>query len=178
MALLVIVSIAIEILSKIELESSRSNFFLLHFYTVIEFTFISLFYINFFKSYFKPTIGYIGILLFLGVATIDYRINGIEAMDDFSVSVECITFIAYSLFLFYFILKNLLYNNLLSEPVFWTNSAILVYFSGNLLLFVFNNYLLKTAPTNESFLWSTIHSFFNIVYNIILAIGFWKTRPK
>jgi hypothetical protein len=174
----IVISVLVEIVTTIYVELNQNNFFIFHFFTVVEYTLLSLFYINFFKGYFKPFTFYVCMPLFYIVAFFDYMINGIATIDDFSISVESMIFIGYSLFWFYFVLKNLLFENLLSSPAFWINTAILVYFAGNLLLFTFSEYLLSNYPGRSTSIWTIIHSFINILFNILLATGVWKTRIR
>jgi hypothetical protein len=176
--ILFIVSLFTEILNKIHMDMGLNNSYLFHFFTILEFILVSVFYSRFFKQYFNPFIINILILFFLVIAYLDYQVNGLNSIDNFSISIESIILTFYSLYLFYYILKNLLFEDLLSEPVFWINTGILVYFAGNLLIFVFSNYLIQNAPKTHLLLWTVIHSFINIFYNILLSVGFWKTRAR
>ncbi|MBL7909972.1 MAG: hypothetical protein JNJ41_02810 [Bacteroidia bacterium] len=175
---LVVINVTVEILSFVFLQVNFSNKYMLHYFTVAEFGLISLFYSFFLKDYFKPLLIYLLIPVFLLAAIIDYKVYGLSSSYNFSSSVECILLIFYSLFFFYYVLKNLIFENLLSTPVFWVNTAILFYFSGNLILFVFSNYMAMVDPLKLAILWSVIHTFFNVLYNVFLSIGFWKTRGK
>lgn len=148
----------------------------LKFFTATEFALISVFYAKFFGQYFKTYWFYIVIPCFFVLNIVDYNMNGPKSSDHLSVSFESICFILYSLFLFYYVLRNLLFENLLGTSVFWINSAILFYFAGSLFLFVFSSYILGREPLNHLLLWATIHTFFNLVYNLFLGIGFWKMR--
>jgi hypothetical protein len=174
--ILFVISGVIEITNKVHLEIGVNNLYIFHIFTVLEFTLISLFYSRFFKRYFNSILIKIPIILFLGVCVVDYAINGFKFIDSFSISIESIVLIFYSLLLFYLVLKNLVFDNLLAAPVFWINTAILVYFSGNLVLFVFSNYMMANSNNTHFILWALIHSFLNIVYNILLSFGFWKTK--
>ena len=98
-------------------------------------------------------------------------------MDNFSASVEAILLSVYALVSFLFIMRKLLFENILSEPFFWINSGVLFYFSGSLLVFAFSNYFLTFEPSNQYVLWS-IPQFLNIFYNILICIGFWKARAQ
>jgi hypothetical protein len=175
---LVVINVTVEILSFVFLQLNFSNKYMLHYFTVVEFGLISLFYSFFLKDYFKPLLIYLLIPVFLLAAIIDYKVYGLSSSYNFSSSVECILLIFYSLFFFYYVLKNLIFENLLSTPVFWINTAVLFYFSGNLILFVFSNYMAVIDPLKLAILWSVIHTFFNLLYNVFLSIGFWKTRVK
>lgn len=159
-------------------EYGYSNLYIYHYFTVIEFAFISLFYALFFKNYFNPILIYSLIPVFLVVAFMDYKLNGLNSMDNFSTSVESIIVVFYSLFFFYYVLKNLVFENLLSTTVFWLNTAILFYFSGNMILFVFSNHMAQTDNKKYIILWAVIHTFFNVLYNTLLSLGFWKARTR
>lgn len=151
----------------------------MHFFTLAEFSLICLFYAFFFKRYFNPIFFYVFIPLLLIIALYDYKINGLSNFDNYSVSVESIFLIGFSMFFFYYCLKHLLFeDNILNSPAFWMNTAVLVYFSGNLFLFVFSNYLMKADPKMRFILWGVIHSSFNMLYNLVLATGFWKAKVK
>jgi len=174
----VAIAIIVEILTTYLNDRAINNFFIFRFFSLVEFTLFSLFYYSFFRKYFNSIIILCIIPIFAAVAFVDYKINGLNEMDSFTTSVECILLGAYSLYLFYFVLQRLIFKNLLSEPIFWINSAVLLYFAGDLLLFLFSNDLLKTDIKKHEFLWGFIHSFCNMFYNVFLAVGFWKTRPR
>jgi len=176
--ILVFVSALVEGLNSFYSLFGENNFFIFHFYTIIEFCLISLFYRNFFKNYIQAKVFYFFIVLFLVFAFTDYKLNGLDSIDNLAISVESIILTLYSLYLYYFVLKNLVFDKLLDAPVFWINSGILIYFMGNLMLFVFSNYLLVGDPTIHNKLWSLIHSFFNVIYNTLIVIGFWKARVR
>lgn len=176
--LLIIISILVELINEIFVKYSINDFYLLHVYTVLEFILIALFYGIFFKQYFRPLLFYFFIAGFLILTYADTKINGMETMDSLSVSVESLILTGFSLFLFYYVLKNLLFDNLLASPVFWINTAVLIYFSGNLFLFAFSNYILRSAPEQFYILWGLIHSLINITFNLFIGIGFWKTKVK
>lgn len=175
--LIVFVSFVTDIINVVLVRSNINNHFIFHFYTVIEFILISFFYILFLKKYLSPVFLLLPIPVFLIVAFIDYRINGLNSMDSLSASVEAILLSMYALFSFFFVMRKLLFENILSEPFFWINSGILFYFSGGLLVFAFSNYFLAFEPLNQNALWS-IPQFLNIFYNILISIGFWKARAK
>jgi hypothetical protein len=175
---LLFVNVAVEIMASIYVELGKNTNEILHFFTVVEFSLVSLFFSAFFKKYFNPIVIYIAIPLFFIVAFVDYKINGLNSADNFSVSVESFTLVVYTLFFFYYVLKNLIFDNLLAQPVFWISTAVLFYFSGNFVLFVFANYMMRVDLDKYLILWSIIHTFFNVLYNVFLGLGFWKTRIR
>jgi len=175
---LLVINVVVEIVGVVLFHLNLSNNFILHYYTVVEFGLISLFYSFFFKSYFKLLLINLLIPVFLLAAFIDYKVYGLYSSYNFSPSVECIILVFYSLFFFFYVLIILIFVVFLAMPIFWINTAVLFYFSGNLILFVFSNYLAKSDPLGYVVLWSVIHTFFNVLFNVVLSVGFWKTRSK
>lgn len=176
--LIVFISAIVEIISWVIVNSGENNLPIFHIYTGIEFSLIFVFYMLFYKHYFKLKILYLILPVFYVVTYIDYKVNGLNEMDSFSVTVESTFFIVLSLLSFFFIIRHLIFENILNMPFFWINSGILIYFSGNILLFIFSNSFIKSEITTFFMLWAIIHSLLNIIYNGLICIGFWKSRIK
>ena len=147
-------------------------------YTLIEFILLSLFYIRFFSVYFKTYIFTINIFVFLLLCFISSCFFGNQLANQYNTAVESLVLTCYCLYLFYFLIKNLLFDNLLETPVFWINTAVLFYFTGNLMIFVFNAYIAGHLSERNALLWNVTHTFFNVSMNILFSIGFWKARAK
>ncbi len=175
--LLVFISFVTDSINYVYVSENINNYYIFHLFTIIEFILISLFYLLFFRRYLHPAYLLVPIPVFLIIAFVDYKINGFNTMDNFSASVEAILLSVYALVSFLFIMRKLLFENILSEPFFWINSGVLFYFSGSLLVFAFSNYFLTFEPSNQYVLWS-IPQFLNIFYNILICIGFWKARAQ
>lgn len=62
------------------------------------------------------------------------------------------------------------------NPIFWLNAGALMYFSGNLFLFIFSNYLLFEPHRVLRESWA-LHAAFLMVYYVLIAIGIWLS-PK
>jgi hypothetical protein len=147
-------------------------------YTILEFTLISLFYYRFFRQYMKADIINIITILFMLVSMAGVYVYGLQKTDLYARAVESFILTTYCLFLFYYVLKNLIFDNLLNSPIFWINTAILFYFAGNLVIFIFSEYISKHQTNSYMLLWASIHTFFNVSMNILFGIGFWKLRTK
>ena len=171
------VSFVTEMINFVLSQSGINNMFVFRFYTIIEFILISFFYHLFYKQYLKSSYLLLLIPVFLVVSFIDYKINGLNAMDNFSSSVSAILLSLYALVSFLFIMRKLIFENIMSEPFFWINSGVLFYFSGSLLVFAFFNYVYTYQQSYQDALW-IIPQFLNIFYNIFICIGFWKTRAQ
>jgi len=101
--------------------------------------------------------------------------NGVEFMDSNSMAIESVFCILYCIMAFLSILRSTHFSNILSSVVFWILTAILVYFSGNFIVFVFSTYVMNNSPEMFEKIW-TVHSALYFMFNTLVAIGFWKAR--
>ncbi len=175
---LIILSCFIEIVIYILFKNHINNLFMSRIQGMVEFILLSLFFIQIFSSSKQTLLIKAFIFMFMGVAAFDLYLNGFNSLDNISLTTECILLMIYSLLAFFHLLQNPVHDKILSAPLFWFNTAILMYFSGNLFLFVFSNYLenhfAKVSPALCG-----IHSLLNIVFYLLISIGFWKTAaPK
>jgi hypothetical protein len=152
-----------------------NNMFIFNIYGIIEAILLIEFYKRFLNQFFQSKVHLILItlftLLFIYNTFLSHKFKNI---DNISTSIESIIFILYALISFYFILKNLVFENLYHTPFFWINTAILLYFSGNLFLFTFSSYLESHESTYLKLY--LIHSNLNILTYILFSIGFWKIK--
>ncbi len=167
-----------EITSYYFYKYNLNNLFIFRSYTIIQFTLLSIFYVKVLSP--SKITGYIKgfIFVFFAVAVLDLYLHGIKTMDDLSLSTASILLILYSLFTFFQIMQNQAHLNILSEPLFWFNTAVLIYFSGGLFLFIFNTYVFKHSTKMHNELWGSVNSVLNIIFNLLLATGFWKTKHR
>jgi hypothetical protein len=172
---LIFASLMSEIISHILHRYNLYNLFVFRFYTIVQFLLLSFFFIKTLSE--SKMVLYIKIcgLLFLTLATYDSYKNGLNSMDDLSLTAASVLLMIYSLFTFYHIMENPVHLNILSTPLFWFNTAILVYFSGCLFLFIFSNYLEDHYAKVFHIAWG-VNSILNITFNLLIATGFWKAR--
>jgi len=167
-----------ELLSYVLFTTHHRMLIVSYTYTLTEFTFISLFYNVFFRQYMKTFIFILVIPLFFAFCILVSYLYGVQRADHYNLAMECFVFTCYCLFLFYFLLKNLLFDNLLKAPVFWINTGILFYFTGNLTIFIFSSYLAEHPSERNCLLWDVTHTFFNVAMSVLFSIGLWKARVK
>jgi hypothetical protein len=151
---------------------SSNNLPPLHAYTVIELGFLS--YI-FCKEVF-PKVRYLfGLIMVTGslLAVLNAFVWGnLNAMNHISRSFECLVLVILSLAFFRQSLSTeKLVVPVLMQPMFWFSSAVLLYFSINLLFFMLFNEVFNQG--NQLFvLGSNLHSFTNIFTNLLFAQSF------
>jgi hypothetical protein len=153
-----------------------NNMFVFHIYTVVEFTFISIFYMKIVSSERLKNAIIVLILLFLGVAIFDY-INNKDKMDDLSTTTESIIVMLFSILGFSYMLRNPVQSRVVAIPLFWFNTAFLIYFAGNLFLFIFSSYFQSHFQRQFYELWG-IHSIVSIIFYLLISTGFWKTKAR
>lgn len=174
--LLVNVSLIIDLVSFLLIKEKINNFYLFHFYSAVEFTLWIFFYFLFFKEHVRSFLIIFSLIpVFLVVCYIDYHLNGLNSMDGLSVSVESLILTLFSLFSFWLIMNRSIFKNLLSAPFFYVNSAVLLYFLGNLTLFAFTNYISENEAESYMASWA-IHSILNISFNLLICIAFLKSK--
>lgn len=172
------ISAVVEIINFVFVTFVENNLFVFHIFTILEFTLLTLFYSYLLKNHINSQLFYIFIALFITMAFFDYKINGLKSIDSLSSTVESIFLVSSSLVLFFFMIYKKMLPNLLASPIFWVNSGVLIYFSGNIFLFAFSNYLYSTEIEKYAILWALLHSSLNIIYNTCLSTAFWKTRTN
>jgi hypothetical protein len=143
-------------------------------YSLIEFALLCLFY-SFIIDKRITWLFFFLVGTFIILCWLDYAIIGPNNINTFSTSSESILIILYSLLLLTFIMKKMMYENLLHIPFFWINSGILIYYTGNLFLLALDKYIVNYEK-GETIILASIHSFFYLVYNIFLIIGFLKIK--
>ncbi len=150
--------------------------YVFHTYTILEFALISLFYIKVISKWKISCVIVILVTLFLGVAIFEFM-HKIKVMDDLSTTIESILVMLYAVYGYSLLLKNPVQSQVTAVPLFWFHSAFLLYFAGNLFLFIFINYVNQHFKGASTGLWS-IHSVMSITLKSLIAIGFWKTKAR
>ncbi len=177
LAILVLVTLLVEVVSRILWYKKINNLPIYHFYTVIEFLLI----LNIYKEPLRKVFD-VKYLVIIGVGFTGFAIlNTIFFQDLFTFNSNVTTLmgllvVVFALSYFYALLKEVKYSALETNPMFWINSGFLIYFSSNLILFYMNNSLFKEVSEASLILWG-LHAIVNIVLTIFYTIALW-VRPK
>ncbi len=177
-SIFVLVTIAafIDITTMLLEFSFAVNVFIFHLYTVLEFSLFLIFYYTYFLyKHIHILVFYVITLLFFVICFLDYTVFNSKDIDFLSITVESSLIIVTALFSFNWMSNYYQSVNIINVPFFWINTAVLLYFSGNLLVYVFS----KTLKPDEFYsLYSYVHSPLNITYNVLISIAFYKTKNK
>ncbi|MEM9920606.1 MAG: hypothetical protein AAF990_21085 [Bacteroidota bacterium] len=149
-----------------------SNLPLIHLFTALQFTLLSLILAKALRPLFPERFFQILIPTFLGFAIIDaFFLNGLYNFNSFARPLASSILLFLALSFFYKTLKELKIKSLEREPLFWLCIGIVIYFSGSLLIFLLTNYV-KTSNEVLRTLWG-IHAIFNIILNTSYSIILW-----
>lgn len=150
-----------------------SNTFMV-FYSLAEIFLFAVFYSRIFSNKMFSITSFIFVGSFICIMLWQAFTDHLNLMHSFFNAAEGLILIGLSFGLFIFIIRSDITLNLTREPFFWINTAVLVYFSGNLILFLFMKFLTLQQLGN---LWGPIHNSLNIIYNVLLIRAFWQL-PK
>lgn len=93
-------------------------------------------------------------------------------------TVQSALFIGLALLYFYQLLRQPAATALAAQPLFWINAGVLLYFSGNLFVFMLRNWLLLATPSSAHGSYWLIHSAMNILANLLYAVGLLCKSPR
>jgi hypothetical protein len=92
------------------------------------------------------------------------------AINSYTYIVISLIMIVYGLSYFFTLMKEMPTYDLYRLPMFWINSAFMIYFAGNLFLFVFTDYLVDVLNNNLIVYW-TIHNVLSIIEVLIFIVA-------
>lgn len=148
--------------------------FMIHIYTIFEFAFISLFYLNFFrKSWHKPILISIGVFSILCIVNLIFIQNRFE-LNTYTRSLEAVMIIGYCVT---FLNQQSSIDNERSwgsNSLNWINLGILIYYASGLFMFIASNYFLQHKEL-ALFIFPMLDTFLLFEY-ILFAIGFYKCK--
>ncbi len=155
--------------------SIKNNLPVLHVYTLIEIGLL----LWCFSAIIRGLNFYLIVTLFLGFVALEIWLiqdwQPLEVYNTVVRSLESVLFILLSVIYFAKTIWNMHVEHLTQEPEFWFCTALLLYFSGNLIIFGFSN-MMNQSPLIQQ-VW-ILHSILNLVLNGLFSIGLWKAQHK
>ncbi|NHN28097.1 hypothetical protein FIA58_020660 [Flavobacterium jejuense] len=145
------------------------NLYLSHFYFILQFLILSLFYFQIFNNSLQRRIIKISVPLCLGILGIQYYLN-IDLFDKFNLFEIFITsflVIIFSMFHFYNILNE-------KRVYYYINTGIFIYLFGSTFLFITGNLINTLTNDFRNIIW-ILNGVLYIVYQIYIFIEYKKT---
>lgn len=140
-------------------------------YQILVFPLISLIYFYAVGKR-KGTFFTIAAIVFVLFAIVNLLFIQKSSINSYTLIVKSIIVIIYAIYYFYWLLRELPTSQLQRLPMFWINSAYIIYFSGNLFLFVFTSYLVHVLNNNLLVYW-TLHNVLGIIEGLMIIVALW-----
>lgn len=165
-------NLIIEVLAIICIELGWNNLPLLHIYTLGEFVLFSLFYKNLLE---KPFIFHTIFPYFLAIGSAFIIANSIffqsiYAFNTYAKSMVQISIIGYAVLYFYNMMEDKLLAENTSKSLRLINSAIIIYYSGSLFVFMYG----FSIDLSETYLlfWA-FNAILNLVFQMLILWALW-----
>ena len=170
-----ITELTLIILVKAGINDTRPG---VHFYVMIEFFLLMLFFSRLLKGFINVKLIWVIIIFFEIYCVVNIiAIRGLHDYPNFASAIENLILIVLSVLLFSKIMIEARLKKLSKEPLIWFNSAILIYFASNF----FFNIIYNTILEFSMFFLKQIANFYNIMnvlFYLLIAIGFWNVKKK
>ena len=110
--------------------------------------------------------------LYVAFAFVNVLLIQRASINSYTLIVQSIIVITLCLYYFYWLLQELPTAELHRMPMFWVNSAYIIFYSGNLFLFVFTSYLVNVLNNQLLVYWS-LHNILGIIEASMMSFALW-----
>lgn len=154
-----------------QLFGTTTNLPALHVYTALQTVLLILVFRRHLGELLKPWAPWMMAVLFCGFAAVNaVYIDGINNFNPHARALQSIILLLVAISYLFRLLGDRALRRLTEESLFWVSAAIILYFSGNFLIFMASEPLLD-APGLLIGLYS-IHSILNILANLLYILAF------
>lgn len=158
----------------------QSNNFVYHIFTPFEFFIYGFIYSQLLgDKKLKIVISILVLFIFVFEVINTFFLQSIHQSNTNTIIVENIFLVTLSLMLFIRIKEVPTYQNLLTEPVFWFNSIILIYYAFNIMIWGFHNlkvYNLANPPNLMYDINLVFSGMLYLIFSIVLYLE--KIKPQ
>lgn len=152
-----------------------TNYHVNNLWTIIEFLILAFFYLKIseFRKY-KVLQIIFGIVFIILASIVFIYFKSIYEFDNINKLYSALYFSISSIILYYLFLKDVRVH-LLKSSLFWQNTGIFIYFTGNIMVFLTIDYMFSSDFSFTITGW-TIHNVLSIVKTLCLLYAFIVTR--
>jgi hypothetical protein len=118
----------------------------------------------------------VGCFVLFGLLNL-FFIQGPFNFNSYTSSLASILFILTSLTYFYILVQELPTEEITKLPMFWINTAMLIYYSGTFFLYLSADYLINVLKNNLIAIW-LIHNFLGLIFYSIIGYGLLLIRKE
>lgn len=154
----------------------QNNLWVLHLYTPLEFACIVWYYSVVLKNFLKKWVFAAGAIGFGLLSVLNTAfLQDAQTFNTYARSLEGVLVILICLLWCYRTLVEMKIKQLEQAPEFWVNTGLLLYYSGNVLLFAFSNYIMGINRALNLYIWA-FHALFSLLLYFFITVGLWKAR--
>ncbi|WP_461303529.1 hypothetical protein [Aureisphaera sp.] len=163
----------IEILAITFMKLGHNNLPLLHLYTLGEFLLFSYFYKSLlnkpkpFQLFFPLFVAGISVLIILN----SIFVQSIYGFNTIAKTLVQVLIISYSVLYFYNLVENQKASNHIAKSLRLINSAIMIYYSGSLFIFMCSKISFENTETYIVF-WA-FNAILNVIFQLLILWGVW-----
>lgn len=171
---LLIFAFSTELVANILLYNRIHNLPVYNFFALINFNFLLRLYVLHIKIERRKFFNYFQLLFNLFAICNVIFIQDYRTFNSNWIVAASVIFLSLALNYFYKLLKEVKYQRLERNPMFWFNSGIVIYYSGTLILFFLGNSVAHNDLATEVIMaaWG-LNSIFNFMLNLSYSIGLW-----
>jgi hypothetical protein len=178
LSLFVYLMLFFEIVGHILSSLAKSNLFLIHIYTPIEFCFYSfIFRRQIVSPWGKLFFDILVVAFIVFVLANSLFIQGFSKFNSYARVLESIILICFSLLLLFKLFLQEETVPLPKIPIFWFACGILFYFGGNLFIFIFSNFIHQYYLHLNKYIWA-LNALMNGFTYLLFAVALWKDGRK
>lgn len=155
-----------------------NNLPLMHLYVVLEMSFLSYFFYRDRKEGNKNKwiLGIVFLFLLFAISNVLF-IQGLYAYASYTRSTESILLFFFALSWFYKVYKEQKIVFLEREFMFWLAVGLLIYFTGNILLWIYGDAVAQQSKQVFAEIWK-IHALLNSLLHLFYALALWMPHRK
>ncbi|MBO2008347.1 hypothetical protein [Hymenobacter negativus] len=173
LAVLVWFTLLIEILTRVRAVQQQSNLFVLPFDTLVEFGLLAWVYRQALwpsavSRWVPAVVGVFSLVALLSYA----EPAGLARFNTGQRFAESLLVLGLVLLYFYKVIRELTILHLEREPLFWISVGLLLYFSGNVFIFISSNYIIQYSKALSLKMWD-IHAWLYMVLYGLYAWALW-----
>jgi hypothetical protein len=177
LAILVFADFSAEVITHIFYLLKLNNHFVWPFFISIEYGLIVWIYCFSLKPVLLAKVFIASIPIFTCFVFLNWIASGRIGLSVVPRFIESVVVLFLVLSFFYSTLKNLTTTHLERQPMFWLSTGLFIYFSGDIIIFIFSNYMLSYSEQFNTEVWF-IHSILNIILYIFYTLAICTTPKK
>ncbi len=128
-----------EVLQTLSAKIFQSNILLYNFATIVEFSILLFLYHTILKSKLTKVLFLVLFVLFLLLYVLELIFNTGNTLYSSAYLVRNLTIVFISIFAFHLLVKEIGYENITDNSLFWINSGVFLYYGSTLIIFGLKN---------------------------------------